>query len=74
MSTDNHTQRDAAAAGGRRAPSLIILGIAALAVAGWGLADGPTLPDLDILAWIAVIVAVTAGLFLIISGARSGRR
>ena len=58
----------------RRSPGLIILGVLALAVAGWGLADGPSLPNLDAIAWIAVAVAVISGLFLIASGAKASRR
>lgn len=59
---------------GHRAPGLAILGIAALLVAAWGLADGPTLPDAGTIGWIAVIVGVVGGLVLILAGARSGRR
>nr|WP_064571625.1 hypothetical protein [Gordonia sp. LAM0048] len=56
-----------------RAPGLGLLGIAALAVAGWGLADGPALPDAADLGWVAVGVGLLIGLVLIVSGTRSRR-
>ncbi len=56
-----------------RAPGLGIVGIAALAVAGWGLAGGPALPDAADLGWAAVGVGLLIGLILIISGTRSRR-
>ncbi|MGP3706262.1 hypothetical protein [Gordonia paraffinivorans] len=54
-----------------RAPGLGILGVIALAVAAWGLAGGPSLPDAADLGWIAVGVGVLIGLVLIVSGARA---
>lgn len=57
----------------RRAPGVAVVGVAALAVAGWGLADGPTVPDPSTIAWVAVAVAVTIGTLLIVAGARPGR-
>ena len=56
-----------------RAPGLGLLGIAALAVAGWGLADGPALPDAADLGWVAVGIGLVVGLVLIVSGTRSRR-
>ncbi|MDS1112335.1 hypothetical protein RD149_00985 [Gordonia westfalica] len=53
-----------------RAPGLGIAGIAALAVAGWGLAGGPALPEAADLGWAAVGVGLLIGLILIISGTR----
>lgn len=58
----------------RRSPGLAILGLAALAVAGWGLADGPVLPDPTILGWAAVIGGLVVGLVLIVTGAHASRR
>ncbi|MDY6807686.1 hypothetical protein GIY30_17065 [Gordonia sp. HNM0687] len=57
-----------------RSPGLILLGIAALLVAGWGLAGGPDLPPAGDLGWIAVAVGLAIGLLLIVTGARSSRR
>ncbi|EON33567.1 MULTISPECIES: hypothetical protein [Gordonia] len=54
-----------------RAPGLGLLGIAALAVAGWGLADGPALPDAADLGWVAVGIGLLVGIVLIVSGTRS---
>ncbi|ASR02516.1 hypothetical protein [Gordonia rubripertincta] len=54
-----------------RAPGLGLVGIAALAVAGWGLAGGPALPDAANLGWAAVGIGLLIGLILIISGTRS---
>ena len=56
-----------------RAPGLGFLGIVALAVAGWGLADGPALPDATDLGWVAVGIGLLIGLVLIVSGARPRR-
>ncbi|UPW10855.1 hypothetical protein M1C59_08535 [Gordonia terrae] len=56
-----------------RAPGLGLLGIAALAVAGWGLADGPALPEAADLGWVAVGIGLLIGLVLIVSGTRSRR-
>ncbi|GAC69876.1 hypothetical protein [Gordonia soli] len=56
---------------GHRAPGLGLVGLAALAVAGWGLAGGPDLPDGAGIGWVAVIVGVIVGLVLIATGARS---
>ncbi|MFT4124743.1 MAG: hypothetical protein QM662_00725 [Gordonia sp. (in: high G+C Gram-positive bacteria)] len=58
----------------RRSPALAVLGIVALAIAGWGLADGPALPDIQVLIWLAVGAALVAGVTLVIAGARAGRR
>lgn len=57
-----------------RAPGLVILGLAGLLVAGWGLAGGPDLPDATNLGWIAVATGLIIGLILILTGARSSRR
>ncbi len=56
----------------RRAPHLILIGLVALVVAGWGLGGSPTLPDIANLVWVVVAVAVVVGLSLIFVGARSG--
>ncbi|ATD70266.1 MULTISPECIES: hypothetical protein [Gordonia] len=56
-----------------RAPGLGIVGIAALAVAGWGLAGGPALPEAADLGWAAVGIGLLIGLILIISGTRTRR-
>ncbi|MGW0038899.1 hypothetical protein [Gordonia sp. NPDC003376] len=58
----------------RRSPGLALFALLGVAVAAWGLADGPTLPDLATLGWVAVVIGVIAGLVLIVSGARSARR
>ncbi|MGV9710554.1 hypothetical protein ACWDTI_07810 [Gordonia sp. NPDC003424] len=57
-----------------RAPGLVLLGVAALLVAGWGIAGGPDLPDAASLGWIAVAAGLSIGLILIVTGARSSRR
>ncbi|GAB88091.1 hypothetical protein, partial [Gordonia rhizosphera] len=57
-----------------RSPGLIILGIVALVLAGWGIAGNPDLPDAADLGWIAVAVGLLIGLVLILTGARSSRR
>jgi hypothetical protein len=57
-----------------RAPGLVLLGIAALSVAAWGLAGGPDLPSAGDLGWIAVATGLVIGLLLIVTGARSSRR
>ena len=47
MSTEMNasgTDDDRGCGATHRAPGLGLLGLAALAVAGWGLADGPALP------------------------------
>ena len=68
MSEDNNgTTADQ----GRRSPGLALLGLAALAVAGWGLVGGPDLPDLAALGWVAIAVGLAVGLALIVTGARS---
>ncbi|WAC54742.1 hypothetical protein [Gordonia sp. SL306] len=59
---------------GHRAPGLAILGLAALLVAGWGLAGGPDLPSAADLGWLAVGLGLVIGLILILTGARSSRR
>lgn len=56
-----------------RAPGLGLLGLVALAVAGWGLADGPALPEAADLGWVAVGIGLLIGLVLIVSGTRSRR-
>ncbi|ACY20996.1 hypothetical protein Gbro_1734 [Gordonia bronchialis DSM 43247] len=56
-----------------RSPGLVIFGIVALAVAAWGLADGPELPDPSNLGWLVVAVGLVIGLLLIVTGARSKR-
>ncbi|MDL9938295.1 hypothetical protein QSJ18_16205 [Gordonia sp. ABSL1-1] len=56
-----------------RSPGLVIIGIAALLVAGWGLADGPALPDTADLGWVAVAAGLLIGLVLIVTGTRSQR-
>ncbi|WP_439032340.1 hypothetical protein [Gordonia terrae] len=65
------TAPDSTCRSGHRAPGLGLLGLLALAVAGWGLADGPTLPDAADLGWVAVGVGLLIGLVLIVSGART---
>ncbi|MGV9671923.1 hypothetical protein ACWDPV_15225 [Gordonia sp. NPDC003504] len=74
----NHTSGDdvpgTAEDRSRRAPGVALIGVAALAVAGWGLADGPTLPDPATLGWLVVGVGVVIGALLILSGTRSSRR
>ncbi|WP_238422103.1 hypothetical protein [Gordonia sp. 'Campus'] len=70
---DDDTAPGNACRSGHRAPGLGFLGILALAVAGWGLADGPTLPDAADLGWVAVGVGLLIGLVLIVSGARTRR-
>ncbi|GAA1481729.1 hypothetical protein GCM10009624_21690 [Gordonia sinesedis] len=60
--------------GARRSPGLALAGLATLAVAGWGLADGPVLPDAATLGWAAVTVGLVVGLVLIVTGAHSSRR
>ncbi|MEE3848874.1 hypothetical protein VZC37_00915 [Gordonia sp. LSe1-13] len=57
-----------------RSPGLVLLGIAALLVAGWGLAGGPDLPPAADLGWIAVAGGLVIGLILIVTGTRSSRR
>ncbi|MYR06235.1 hypothetical protein GTV32_07875 [Gordonia sp. SID5947] len=57
-----------------RAPGLVMLGLAALLVSGWGLAGGPDLPSAAVLGWLAVAVGLVVGLILILTGARSSRR
>ncbi|MFE0749354.1 hypothetical protein [Gordonia sp. NPDC058843] len=71
--TAHHSVEQQGCASTHRAPGLGLLGIAALAVAGWGLADGPALPDTADLGWIAVGVGLFIGLVLIVSGTRSRR-
>lgn len=58
----------------RRSPGLILLGVAGLVVAGWGLTGGAQLPDPADLGWIAVVAGLVIGLILILTGARSSRR
>ncbi|RPA65395.1 hypothetical protein EF294_05075 [Gordonia oryzae] len=57
----------------RRAPVVAVIGLATLLVAGWGLADGPTLPDPATIGWALVGIAVAVGTLLIATGARSAR-
>ncbi len=54
----------------RRSPALVIAGLIALAVAGWGLSGGPDLPELNLLPWILLGLGLVAGLVLIVSGIR----
>ncbi|MFT4088096.1 MAG: hypothetical protein QM658_13295 [Gordonia sp. (in: high G+C Gram-positive bacteria)] len=54
----------------RRSPVLAVLGVLALGVAGWGLAGGPALPDLNAVPWLLVTLGLLAGLALVISGFR----
>ena len=56
-----------------RSPGLVIFGVLALGVAGWGIADGPTFPDAANFGWLAVGVGLVVGLLLIVTGARSRR-
>ncbi|NDK89035.1 hypothetical protein GYA93_05485 [Gordonia desulfuricans] len=72
--TDNTDTNASTTEAARRSPGLALFALLGLAVAAWGLADGPTLPDLATLGWIAVAVGAIAGLVLIVSGARSARR
>ncbi|AVM00010.1 hypothetical protein C6V83_06735 [Gordonia iterans] len=58
----------------RRAPVLAVVGVLALAVAGWGLTGGPDLPDLELLPWILIGVGTLAGVILIASGFRRTTR
>lgn len=53
-----------------RSPLLVIAGVVALAIGGWGLAGGPTIPELDLLPWILIGVGALAGVILIASGFR----
>ncbi|MGV9824423.1 MULTISPECIES: hypothetical protein [unclassified Gordonia (in: high G+C Gram-positive bacteria)] len=53
-----------------RAPGLVILGVAGLCVAGWGLAGGPALPSAGTVGWIAVAAGLVIGLVLILTGTR----
>ena len=55
---------------GRRAPGLALLGIAAIAVAIWGLTDKPGLPSASVLGWGVVGIGLIVGLVLLVSGAR----
>lgn len=55
---------------GHRAPGLALLGIAAIAVAIWGLADTPDLPSASVLGWGVVGIGLIVGLVLLVSGAR----
>ncbi|WP_461665384.1 hypothetical protein [Gordonia sputi] len=55
---------------GRRAPGLALLGIAAIAVAIWGLTDTPGLPSASVLGWGVVGIGLIVGLVLLVSGAR----
>ncbi|MFC9980608.1 hypothetical protein [Gordonia sp. NPDC127522] len=76
MSTEMNasgTDDDRGCGATHRAPGLGLLGIAALAVAGWGLADGPALPDAADLGWVVVGFGLVVGLVLIVSGTRSRR-
>ncbi|WP_374610348.1 hypothetical protein [Gordonia sp. (in: high G+C Gram-positive bacteria)] len=76
MSTEMNasgTDDDRGCGATHRAPGLGLLGIAALAVAGWGLADGPALPDAAGLGWVVVGIGLLVGLVLIVSGTRSRR-
>jgi hypothetical protein len=57
-----------------RAPGLIVLGVIALVVAGWGLVGDLTLMSAADLGWIAVGGGLVIGLILILTGARSSRR
>ena len=76
MSTEmsaSGTDDDRGCGATHRAPGLGLLGLAALAVAGWGLADGPALPDAADLGWVVVGIGLLVGLVLIVSGTRSRR-
>ncbi|MGC4934159.1 hypothetical protein ACLQ3C_10800 [Gordonia sp. DT30] len=57
----------------RRAPAVALTGVVALVIAGWGLADGPRVPDPATIGWLVVAVAVAIGALLIVTGARSAR-
>ena len=72
-SFDNTDDSDPDRAPQRRAPVVALIGLAALLVAGWGLADGPTLPDPATIGWALVGIAVAVGALLIATGARSAR-
>ncbi|AZG44933.1 hypothetical protein [Gordonia insulae] len=69
MSTDT-TGHDAR----HRSPGLVVLGIVALLVAGWGAVGEPDLMSAAHLGWIAVAGGLVVGLILILTGARSSRR
>ncbi|MGX7695607.1 hypothetical protein [Gordonia polyisoprenivorans] len=69
----NDDHNDTNRAPQRRAPVVALIGLAALLVAGWGLADGPTLPDPATIGWALVGIAVAVGALLIATGARSAR-
>ncbi|GAB19731.1 hypothetical protein GOEFS_094_00300 [Gordonia effusa NBRC 100432] len=56
----------------RRAPALILIGLIALGVSGWGLSGGTSLPDSISPVWVLVGLAVVVGVGLIVLGARSG--
>ncbi|GEE01921.1 hypothetical protein nbrc107696_23670 [Gordonia spumicola] len=54
----------------RRSPGLAVMGVLALLVAGWGLADGPSIDQTHTLPWALLAVGVIVGLGLVASGFR----
>ncbi|MFW0791064.1 hypothetical protein [Gordonia sp. CPCC 205333] len=56
----------------RRAPALILIGLVAIGIAGWGLSGGAPLPDFVSPVWALIGLAVAIGVGLIVLGARTG--
>ncbi len=57
----------------RFSPTQVVIGLAGLAVALWGLAGSPDVADSGAVRWGAIGVAVLIGLVLIVVGGLSGR-
>ncbi|GAA4674445.1 hypothetical protein [Gordonia humi] len=65
MTDDQSTETTAE---GRRSPFLAVLGVLALLVAGWGLADGPDISSTSAVPWTILVIGVVIGVGLVASG------
>ncbi|MFM9377871.1 hypothetical protein [Gordonia sp. VNK21] len=54
----------------RRSPALVVSGVLALLLAGWGLSGGPDIPNVNVVPWILVGLGLLVGVVLVISGFR----
>ncbi|GAC48677.1 hypothetical protein [Gordonia aichiensis] len=70
MSENQNDEQTSIDGRGRRAPGLALVGVAALAVAIWGLVGTPELPSASVLGWGVVGIGLVVGLVLLVSGAR----